>query len=453
MKWVALNIRAKILIGLTILVLVGIAGFAVWRVRLALDLNRELAAIQAEGLPVNGDQANVYYTAVSSSSNAALRMADAFELLTNLHGQRSNAVLAINFPARKQSLSADQLELVADYCAMNADALAMAESAGKLPASRYPMDLTWDAATMLPHLGPLKRLAVIAEDRCLLDPTNCAEPISVIIGIAHTLDSEPIIISKMLRIALLAMAAQSLEHSLNATPLSDQDLARLEQRFAASEQTNQIANALIGERAMNIRYFRMSLAEIQRLANQSEDNSTANGGPPIPGNQPLFSRITGFFDRDLRFYLGAMKTNIWLQQYTPLNTAQITNVDNQNFSNARQRFYIMSGMVLPPVRICIAKNLRCLAMVRTAELALAVEQFRAKEMHLPENLSKLVPDFIDRVPADPFDGQPLRYKILDKGYVIYSVGLDGQDNGGRERPADAKRSDQTPYDITFTVER
>jgi hypothetical protein len=38
-------------------------------------------------------------------------------------------------------------------------------------------------------------------------------------------------------------------------------------------------------------------------------------------------------------------------------------------------------------------------------------------------------------------------------YVIYSVGSDGQDNGGRERQPDAKSSDKTEYDITFTVER
>ncbi|MGB7746152.1 MAG: hypothetical protein WBN75_02575 [Verrucomicrobiia bacterium] len=40
-----------------------------------------------------------------------------------------------------------------------------------------------------------------------------------------------------------------------------------------------------------------------------------------------------------------------------------------------------------------------------------------------------------------------------KGYVIYSVGRDGHDDGGREKPADWKSSDKTTYDITFTVER
>jgi hypothetical protein len=42
---------------------------------------------------------------------------------------------------------------------------------------------------------------------------------------------------------------------------------------------------------------------------------------------------------------------------------------------------------------------------------------------------------------------------LMRNYVVYSVGADGHDDGGREKPADWKSSDKTPYDITFTVER
>ena len=55
--------------------------------------------------------------------------------------------------------------------------------------------------------------------------------------------------------------------------------------------------------------------------------------------------------------------------------------------------------------------------------------------------------------ADPFDGHSLRYKRLEMGYVIYSIGEDGEDNGGRERPVNIKSTDKTHYDITFTVER
>jgi len=86
-------------------------------------------------------------------------------------------------------------------------------------------------------------------------------------------------------------------------------------------------------------------------------------------------------------------------------------------------------------------------------VAAFVERFRLARGSLPENLNELVPQFLSAVPGDPFDGQPLRYHRLGKGYVIYSVGRDGLDDGGREKPADWKSSDKTTYDITVTVER
>ena len=47
-----------------------------------------------------------------------------------------------------------------------------------------------------------------------------------------------------------------------------------------------------------------------------------------------------------------------------------------------------------------------------------------------------------------------RYRLLPRGYVIYSVGFSyGNDDGGREPPGNRKSTDTTSYDITFIVER
>jgi hypothetical protein len=44
----------------------------------------------------------------------------------------------------------------------------------------------------------------------------------------------------------------------------------------------------------------------------------------------------------------------------------------------------------------------------------------------------------------PFDGQPLRYRKQDAGYVLYSIGPDLKDDGGK--PMNGKGGD-----IVFTV--
>jgi len=66
-----------------------------------------------------------------------------------------------------------------------------------------------------------------------------------------------------------------------------------------------------------------------------------------------------------------------------------------------------------------------------AAAALAVERYRLARGHWPERLEDLVPDYLAAVPADPFDGRPLRLRRLPDGIVVYSVGPDRQDDSGK----------------------
>jgi hypothetical protein len=100
----------------------------------------------------------------------------------------------------------------------------------------------------------------------------------------------------------------------------------------------------------------------------------------------------------------------------------------------------------------VTKFAQSTAFLRTTETALAVERYRlAHSGQIPQDLSALTPLYLDAVPADPFDGQPLRFKRLSKGYVIYSVGSDGRDDGGKENTS--VTNGVADSDETFTVER
>jgi len=61
-----------------------------------------------------------------------------------------------------------------------------------------------------------------------------------------------------------------------------------------------------------------------------------------------------------------------------------------------------------------------------------LEQFRAAHSHqYPATLSEMTPNDPDLIPQDPFDGQPLRYHRQGSGYILYSIGPDLKDDGGR----------------------
>jgi hypothetical protein len=45
-------------------------------------------------------------------------------------------------------------------------------------------------------------------------------------------------------------------------------------------------------------------------------------------------------------------------------------------------------------------------------------------------VQELVPDFLKKIPADPYDGNPLRLKKQGDDLIAYSVGPDRVDNEG-----------------------
>ena len=70
------------------------------------------------------------------------------------------------------------------------------------------------------------------------------------------------------------------------------------------------------------------------------------------------------------------------------------------------------------------------ARIRAAGVAVAIKRYALVSGILPHRLDTMAPDPLPAVPADPYDGRPLRYRRTDGEYVVYSVGPDGRDDGG-----------------------
>jgi hypothetical protein len=64
-----------------------------------------------------------------------------------------------------------------------------------------------------------------------------------------------------------------------------------------------------------------------------------------------------------------------------------------------------------------------------AELALRCYQF--EQGHPPARLDDLATNYLSHVPVDPFSEQPLVYRAQGTNWLLYSVGPDGVDDGGK----------------------
>ena len=144
----------------------------------------------------------------------------------------------------------------------------------------------------------------------------------------------------------------------------------------------------------------------------------------------------------------------WLLKYTTSLVA-IANLPHQDQQKAVTELALKLNekpnlrKIFPPfiVNIGIESN-RYLAMLNCAITGLAMERYRITNGKWPRKLDELVPEYLAKLPTDPFNGEPLLVGTILGGLVIYSVGPDLQDNNGL---IDDSNSNKEGTDIGFRL--
>ncbi|HEV8379883.1 MAG TPA: hypothetical protein VGP99_13615 [Tepidisphaeraceae bacterium] len=66
--------------------------------------------------------------------------------------------------------------------------------------------------------------------------------------------------------------------------------------------------------------------------------------------------------------------------------------------------------------------------------AIALELYRRKQGDYPNRPEALVPEYLPQIPADRITGEPVKFKLHNGKPLIYSVGADRDDDGGKPPP-------------------
>ena len=432
--------------------------FVVWRVILYHEIECRFTAIRAAGLPASGQELNAWHIQVPDSENGALVLTQAFALTRTFPDSRSNLVVAPELLKRTNQWSAEIHEMVSEYVLTNAAAIAKAREAARFQHFRFSADFSYALDTELPHLGQLKNLArIVALQAVLAAEDGRADEWSdqtvLLLNLASTIDEDPTIISHLVRNTIVRMAVTVTERGMKRTVPGDEACRKLQAAFARVGNTNLLSRALIGERAMTIPIFRLSWSEIQNSSHDGEGESQPRKPQRYLGKPAFILWLSGFFERDLNFYLQTMDKAVSLAELPPPGNLALTNALEDANQVARKKSYFYSALLMPAFASVASREASTQAQVELAQVAMAVARFHNTRGGWPENLNELTPQFITFAPADPFDGALLRYRRLNKGCVIYSIDADGHDDGGREGPDRKKSTDTNSYDITFTVER
>ncbi|MGI9242003.1 MAG: hypothetical protein ACR2RV_14465 [Verrucomicrobiales bacterium] len=129
-------------------------------------------------------------------------------------------------------------------------------------------------------------------------------------------------------------------------------------------------------------------------------------------------------------YIEPMKQDLPYPQVGEIAEAMNQRLRNRSVWNLRS---FISSVAVPALVGAVKKTAEHETTLTQAALACALERYFIDHATYPDSLQALVPDFVEALPRDPMNHQPMRYRRIDGGrYQLHSVGWDGRDNGGNE---------------------
>ena len=426
-------------------------AFVCWRILVAVQVDSLLDEISRRGEPADAPALNASYSPVPDTENAALMWLAGYEQLVSLNSTNQEPWSTLKLPPRTASPTLQFVSEAKAIIASNHVALGTFRRAASLTKCRYPVDLSQDCWLDLPHLSKLNSVArLLRLEACIAteagDFDSAISALVTVLAAAQSLKAEPTGISMSARFSLDTIAFETLQRLLNNALLTEGNLEALASAFASIEDADNLARVLKGERALIASRLR-NAKSLMSYMDAEEDRSRCRAETK---STELVFDFSGFVLRDLRFCLSAFETAV--EDASTPDPVRFARRGNWEMINNRSRsgYYVMSSLLLAPLPNILIRDVEHRARARVAQVAIAVERYRAIHGTLPSELA-----FQNRKSAtlvDPFDGQPIRFERRNGGYIVYSIGRDAFDDGGIA-PSGGRWTKNQAEDLTFIVER
>ena len=338
---------------------------------------------------------------------------------------------------------------VAQLLDRHAITLRLLREASAMPACRFDHDFAHPSITMLlPELNYCRRAAKLLalatrHDAITGNTSQAIDDLNALFRLARASGSDPILVCSLVQMAIDAMGVKTLEailphvsraEELQRLQIGDVDAARREAR-----------RSLFGEEAFGLSIFndlasgRLTMGGLMGEVRPQGPNSNAGDIPPLPLLLRIFVMPSDV--QAYKQYLERCQEQVQ-EPFTPTTIEQATDGGMK-----AARHGLLTSIIVPALQRYLERVTMDEAIRATALTGIAVDRYRLDHGGtLPAKLDALVPQYIDDVSVDPFDGHPLRLVVRNDEALIYSIGPDLKDNAGATFD-DVKKTG----DMVFTV--
>ncbi len=332
-------------------------------------------------------------------------------------------------PPKGTPLPEEMIQTAEQFLTDNEQVLALLRKAKSIEHSYYERGSSQD----MPPLAEIRDCVRLLAAAAVLEANrgNTAGSMAYLDDAMHTaqsLHNQPELVSYLVRLACFGLCVDVMQHTLSLTTFTNEQLVELEHMLSEAGSSLDLARAFSGERCGSIELINNpSLLE-------------GGGGPlMVPG-------IKSVGLGDVLDYMGSCIEACELPPVERIARLKELGEELEQLS----ALHVVVKILAPALSRIAEIDLLCRTELDMARTAVAIERYRLAKGERPKDLGELIPDYLDQVPVDPYDEQPIRYRPDEIGYVLYSLGPDAQDNEGLSKE-EANRD--APYDWPFVVTR
>ena len=281
-----------------------------------------------------------------------------------------------------------------------------------------------------------------------------------LLSLTHLPDEAWTLNIQSIRVHIAGLALGATWQALQAPGWTEERLAALQKEWERVQLLEPFERTLQVERAQRLTFYGQLRQTSPQPVNARSPGGTATGFFPTnaPGNAireactEVFNQYVytptwqvAWSEQDELFYLQNVQPvleairvgvtrHVWPEMKAILQTAPARH-------DSPTKFYYRyccpwSQFLLGNWDKTLETVARTETLKQMAITAIALKRYQLKHAQLPPDLTALAPDYVSRPPVDFMDGQPLRYRPKPEGaFTLYSVGLDGKDDGGDPLPA------------------
>lgn len=413
-----------------------------------------LATISEKGLPITLTELNDSYSLPTDATNAASFYEKAFTAFIRFDMAHTNAPVWHESTLGK-AYPPGIIDFLDQWVATNRRSLKLVHEGAKQPACRFQRDYTASHAARFHSLDefmPCVRL--LCWDAYLKaesgDMAGSIDSLSSAIAIIDSVAKIPEIYAQRLGMGGLAHVAFRLEEILNRHQITDEQLTSLSRLFKDRETTANLRSAHAGEMCKGLDILETPFQQgsplkiRDRYAKESTFEKIMNGATLV------LLKATGLWGRNRELFVDVYARYINALEM-PFPAALRETEAAEEYANSQSLKFknVIAGLLLHWTPGSAQREAQRIAILRTTQTAIAIQRYRlAHDDDAPMTLDQLTPVYLPSVLTDPFDGEPLRYRRLKKGFVVYSIGRDG-----KEQQRDPESRELSSDDLRFRILR